>query len=134
MSRSVSDKLPACVWLAARWLFDDKRADDLELKEDLDATRAEIDTSIAAMLRGDKAALQTVRSLCAGAVMLREITPGAKAWLVLTAPLRAPACTNAYNWACAWAEGKYGHIRHLALSLAHAADRRLPAAQALWIT
>jgi hypothetical protein len=95
----------------------------------LASARAEIETEISAMLRGLKSS--TVTELCLGAVVLREIAPTAREWILATAPLRSPCCQLQYNKSFDFSRKRLAQIRRLASVLAAAG--KISAAQALWV-
>jgi hypothetical protein len=105
-------------------LLDVRRPDDV-----LATARTEIETEIAAMLRGDFS--HTVTSLCVGAICIREMAPTAREWIATTAPLRAPCCTRQYLRASDFVTKHFVAIRRVARSLA--GSGYLSAAQALWV-
>jgi hypothetical protein len=130
---SHTDRFPAAVWSAARFLYDDRRT-DLDVSDPgavLASARTEIETAIPAMLRGDKAARQTIASLCAGAVAVKENASRSPEWIAATAPLRAACCQAQYNHAFDWARTKHSAIRRIARVLT--SERKLTAANALWL-
>jgi hypothetical protein len=126
------DRFPAALWLAARFLYDDRRPDVLDATRPddvLSSARVEIETEIAAMLRGHRS--DSVIAMCLAAVMLREIVPTAKEWIAATAPLRSPCAQRQYNKAFDFSRERMAQIRRLASVLAAAGQ--ISAAQALWV-
>jgi hypothetical protein len=128
----MSTRSPAAIWLAARFDMTERRPDVLDVTDPdavLDAARAEIETEIAAQLRGLKSS--TVVELCFGAVVLREIAPTAKKWAAATALLRSPCVQNSYIKAFDLSRNRIAQIRRLASVLAGAG--KINATEALWV-
>jgi hypothetical protein len=127
-----SDRFPAALWLVARFDMSERRPDVLDVTRPdavLASARVEIETEIAAMLRGHKSGVVT--ELCLGAVVLREVAPTAHEWVVATAPLRSPCCQRQYNQAFDISRNRIAQIRRLASVLAGAG--KISAAEALWV-
>jgi hypothetical protein len=130
---SNADRFPAAVWCVARWLYDGAHG-NLDASDPIAIfanANTEIAEAVAAMVRGDAGARKRVASLAAGAAAVRENAPRAKDWISVSSPLRAPACAAPYNAAFDWLASRHSSIRRVAHSLIN--DRRMSAAQALWI-
>jgi hypothetical protein len=93
---SGADRYPAALWHAGRFLFE-PTANELDVSDPdsiLASAGAEIETEVAAMLRGGTG--KAVTALCWGAVAVRQFAPRVHAWIEATALLRAPVAQRQY--------------------------------------
>jgi hypothetical protein len=127
-----SDRFPAAIWLVARFVRSEQRPDVLDCTDPaavLAAAGKEIETEIAALVRGHRSAV--IGELCLGAIALRELATTYKTWIAVTAPLRAPCCQAVYSRVHDHCHGQLPIIRKVAKALAGA--KRMNAAELLWL-